>query len=211
MAATSPATPYQRPPESLDAPDPAAPGYLGTHSPSPPYEVGPAAEEGAHPPTSAGREPSDELHPVYKVPHLVGRLYTIVAEFEALFPGRKFTPDGHLVGSIGEVIAAHRYGLKLYPASTLAHDAVAPDGRNVEIKATQGRSVAMRAEPEHLIVLHLNKEGQATEVFNGPGFLAWERSGAMQTNGQRAISLFQLKKLMQEVPEAQRLPEREEA
>jgi hypothetical protein len=211
MATTAPATPYQIPPESLDAPDPAAPGYLGTHSPSPIYGVEPEAEEVAQPPTSEGREPSDEPHPIYKVPHLVSRLYTIVAEFETLFPGRKFTPDGHLVGSIGEVIAAHRYGLKLYPASTLAHDAAAPDGRNVEIKATQGLSVAMRAEPEHLIVLHLNKEGHATEVFNGPGVLAWERSGAMQRNGQRAISLFQLKKLMQEVPQVQRLPARDEA
>jgi hypothetical protein len=154
---------------------------------------------------------STEPHPVHLVPSLVGRLYAVVAELEALFPGRKFTPDGHLVGSIGEVVAAHRYGLKLYPASTLAHDAVAADGRSVEVKATQGVSVAMRAEPEHLIVLHLNKEGQATEVFNGPGSVAWARAGAMQKNGQRPISLFQLKKLMQELPQATRLAARNEA
>ena len=145
-------------------------------------------------------------HPIHQVPKLVGRLYAVVAELEALFPGRKFTPDGHLVGSIGEVIAAHRFELNLYPASTLAHDAVAKDGRRVEVKATQGQSVAMRAEPEHLIVLHLGKDGQALEVFNGPGSLAWARAGAMQKNGQRPISLFQLKKLMQDVPPGARLP-----
>jgi len=150
-------------------------------------------------------------HPVAQVPGLVNQLYALVAQFEALFPGRKFTPDGHLVGSIGEVVAAHRYGLRLYPASTLTHDAVAADGRRVEIKATQKLSVAMRAEPEHLIVLHLNKAGQATEVFNGPGSLAWARAGAMQKNGQRTISLFQLKKLMQEVPQAIQLPTSNEA
>ena len=41
-----------------------------------------------------------------EVPRLIGRLYDIVDRLEELFPGRKFTPDGHLVGSIGEVIAA---------------------------------------------------------------------------------------------------------
>ncbi len=36
-----------------------------------------------------------------EVPALLGNLYSIVARLEALFPGRKFTPDRHLVGSIG--------------------------------------------------------------------------------------------------------------
>ena len=45
---------------------------------------------------------TDLIHPVEKVPGLVGELYALVAQLEALFPGRRFTPDGHLVGSIGE-------------------------------------------------------------------------------------------------------------
>lgn len=151
---------------------------------------------------------TSRVAPVDQVPELVRRLYSLVAEFEALFPGRKFTPDGHLVGSIGEVIAAHRYGLALAPASSESHDGSATDGRLVEIKATQGNTVALRAEPEHLIVLHLNKEGQATEVFNGPGALVWTSCGAMQKNGQRPVSLSRLRKLMEQVPAGQRLPAR---
>ncbi len=50
-----------------------------------------------------------------EVPRLIGRLYDIVDRLEELFPGRKFTPDGHLVGSIGEVIAANLYDLELLP------------------------------------------------------------------------------------------------
>jgi hypothetical protein len=146
--------------------------------------------------------------PADKVPELVRRLYSLVAEFETLFPGRKFTPDGHLVGSIGEVIAAHRYEISLYPASSEAHDGSAQDGRQVEVKATQGDSVALRAEPQHLIVLHLNKEGQATEIFNGPGSLVWSNCGAMQKNGQRPVSLSKLRKLMAQVSASQRLPTR---
>ena len=38
----------------------------------------------------------------------VGKLYDLVGQLEHLFPSRSFTLDGHLVGSIGEVLAAER-------------------------------------------------------------------------------------------------------
>lgn len=145
-------------------------------------------------------------HPVERVPELVKRLYALVAEFEALFPGRAFTPDGHLVGSIGEVIAAHRYSLSLHVASQKMHDATAVGGCQVQVKITQGSGVALRAEPKHLIVLHLDRNGHATEVFNGPGGIVWTSCGAMQKNGQRPISLSKLRTLMQQVPVAQQVP-----
>lgn len=146
-------------------------------------------------------------HPIEEVPGLVGQLYYLVAQFEALFPGRRFTPDGHLVGSIGEVIAAHRYGLDLLPHSARGHDARSASGALVEIKATQGSSVALREEPAHLIVLHLSKSGEAVEVYNGPGGAVWRAAGAMQRNGQRSISLSKLRKLMGGVPDESRIPQ----
>lgn len=145
-------------------------------------------------------------NPVEEVPDLVARLYEIVAEFERLFPGRRFTPDGHLVGSIGEVVAAFRYGLNLRAHSAQGYDAVSSSGVRVEIKATQGKSVALREEPEHLIVLHLAKSGASSEVYNGPGAVVWSACGEMQRNGQRQVSLSKLRKLMAEVPIASRLP-----
>ena len=150
---------------------------------------------------------TDPRHPVEEVPGLVGQLYALVGQLEALFPGRRFTPDGHLVGSIGEVIAAHRYGLELLPHSAQGHDACSASGLLVEIKATQGSSVALRELPNHLIVLHLSKAGEATEVYNGPGAAVWDAAGAMQRNGQRPISLSKLRLLMAQVPEVLRLPQ----
>ena len=41
-----------------------------------------------------------------RIPELVSRLREVVTELENLFPGRRFPLDGHLVGSIGEVVAA---------------------------------------------------------------------------------------------------------
>lgn len=73
------------------------------------------------------------------VPRLTSQLYALVGELETPFPGRRLTPDGHLVGSLGEVIAAHPYGLKLLAHSTAGHDAVDEAGRRIEMKATQGK------------------------------------------------------------------------
>ena len=141
------------------------------------------------------------------VPDLVKKLYALVGEFEHRFPGRKFTPDGHLVGSIGEVVAASRYNLALLPASAEGHDARAANGCLVQIKATQGTGVALRSEPEHLIVLKILRDGTTQEIYNGPGKGVWNSCGAMQKNGQRPISLKRLQTIQDAVPPSQRLSE----
>lgn len=133
-----------------------------------------------------------------QIPQLVKRLYKIVSELETLFPGRKFTPDGHLVGSLGEVIAEHDYGLTLLESSTKTHDAK-KGNRLIQIKATQAKSVSMYGEPEHLLVLKLLKDGTAEEIYNGPGKKPWENAGKMQKNGQKKISFSRLLKLMESV------------
>lgn len=53
-------------------------------------------------------------------------LYAISRELEQLFPGRHYTPDGHMIGSIGEALAASWYGLELFTAGAETHDAKAP-------------------------------------------------------------------------------------
>lgn len=137
----------------------------------------------------------------------IREMFRISSDLEETFPGRKFTLDGHLVGSIGEVLAAYHYVLELLPASAQRHDAQAQDGRMVQIKATQGTGhVALRSEPEHLIVLLIHSEsGKAQEVYNGPGAPVWAACGRLASNGSRPIGLVRLKKLAAQVPENQRL------
>lgn len=156
-------------------------------------------------PRQRGRRMSEHVDWA-QVARYLDDLYTASDGLERMFPGRKFTLDGHLVGSIGEVVAAYIFDLDLNPASTLGHDARAPDGRNVEIKLTQGRSVAIRHEPEHLIVLHRPKGGRMRLVFNGPGALAWTAASTMQKNGTRPISLARLSQLAASVAVGERLP-----
>lgn len=51
-------------------------------------------------------------------------LYKITNELESWYPGRKFMVEGHLVGSIGEVIVMEQYGFALLRNSSEMYDAV---------------------------------------------------------------------------------------
>jgi hypothetical protein len=73
------------------------------------------------PEDSISKESSEAA--VHEVPALISELYRIVDRLEGLFPGRPFTVDGHLLGSIGEVLAAYRYNLDLKRPSTSGCDA----------------------------------------------------------------------------------------
>ncbi len=131
------------------------------------------------------------------LPEPVASIYKAAAALEAMYPGRKFTPDGHLVGSIGEVIAAEALGLTLYSMSRPGHDAYDANG-DVQIKMTAGTSVAMYAVCDRLVVLRVVSPEEAEIVYDGPGQPAWERAGKMGKNGQRAIALSRLRSIAAE-------------
>jgi hypothetical protein len=142
-----------------------------------------------------------------RFPILLRDLYRIVGELEAMFPGRHFTPDGHLVGSIGECLAAYHYGIELHSASHAGHDGTCA-GRDVQIKATQGKAVALRCEPSHLLVLLLGRDGGFEEIYNGPGAGVWDlvKHKPPPTNGQRQVGISKLRLLMKAVPQSERIP-----
>jgi len=141
-----------------------------------------------------------------RFPELIRELYKIVFELEEMFPGRPFTPDGHMVGSLAECFAEYYYGLNLYSCSHQGHDANL-DGCDVEIKATQRNRVALRSGPERLLVFKLFKDGSFEEIYNGPGAPVWAtlEGKAKPSNGQFQVGLAQLRQLMKVVPKDQRL------
>lgn len=143
-----------------------------------------------------------------KFRQLVKQLYATVNELETMFEGRHFTPDGHMVGSLGECLVADAYGLELKTASNKGYDAISPAGKEVEIKATQGKSVSFRSQPQHAIIIKILRDGTFEEIFNGPGALVWEQFAGkdMPSNGQYQISLSKLKVLSEQVSEADKVP-----
>lgn len=139
---------------------------------------------------------------IQEIPGLVGGIYGIVAELETMFPARKFTPDGIMVGSIGEVLAAYHYDLNLLPTGCATHDAKSRDGRCVQVKTTQRHSIDIRSMPEHLLVLRLEADGRCREFYNGPGALVWEKivqGRPLPKAGFYSMSLARLAKLQREV------------
>jgi hypothetical protein len=141
---------------------------------------------------------------------LVPELYEIVHRLETQFAefDRKFTLDGHLVGSIGEVIAAQSYELRLVPSGTKGHDALdLLHRKTIEIKTTQRSSVELReTRVDHLIVLKLRADGSAEEVFNGPWGRAQPAFGERGRNGTRRASIKKLFREQAEVAREDRLP-----
>jgi hypothetical protein len=121
----------------------------------------------------------------------VATIYRAVAELEAKYPGRKFTLDGHLVGSIGEVVAAEELGLSLYPMSRAGHDA----NGDVQIKMTAGNDVAMYATCARLVVLRIVSPEEAEIIYDGPGEPACAKAGKPRKNSQRIVSLSKLRTL----------------
>lgn len=139
--------------------------------------------------------------------NMINELYELTGRLEAMYPGRHFTPDGHLVGSIGEVFAAERYGISLFRAGYETHDGKAPDGRLVQIKATQRSAIGISSEPDYLLVLSIDDKGQLAEVYNGPGRPVWQLvSGRKRPKtGQYQVSLARLRRLNESVLPEERI------
>jgi len=138
------------------------------------------------------------------------QLFQIVEQLETEYAdyNRKFTIDGHLIGSIGEVLVAEAFDLELEKNSTPVIDARTKDGTNrtVQIKATQIDRVSFSSKhenedvPDQVIVISIDKTGNWKVEFNGPGKLIYENLGKPQKNGQSQISLTKLRRLMDDVP-----------
>ena len=125
-----------------------------------------------------------------------------------MFPGRPFTPDGHMVGSIGECLVSDAYDLELMPPSNKGFDAKTKDGKEVEIKATQSNSVAFRSNPEYAIVIKIHKDGTFSKIYNGRGSTIWDtfKNRKLPSNGQYQISLAKLKELSKKTPSEEKIP-----
>jgi len=75
---------------------------------------------------------------------LVAEIFMACARLSEI-TGRPVSPDGHLVGSIGEALAAELFDLELSSPSNEGFDAVDKEGRTVEIKTTARSEVAFSA------------------------------------------------------------------
>ncbi len=129
---------------------------------------------------------------------LIRQFYSLTSELDRLYPKRSFSPDGHVVETLCEALAAQKFDLELLPSSSKIHNARTRDKMMlVQIKSTQGETVVLRSDqiPQHLLVMKLSDEGVPELIFNGPGAMAYATSGKQPSNGQRTIRLNTLRKI----------------
>lgn len=87
---------------------------------------------------------------------------------------RSFSLDGRLVGDIGEVLVAVKYGLELYTENTAIYDGFEKTtGRKVQIKASfKNCSYFPFGEdktPDYFLSINILENGELEELYNGPG------------------------------------------
>ena len=110
------------------------------------------------------------------IPEALGQLLEIVKRLRDAYPEKRFTLDGRLVGDIGEILVAESYDLELSTNLQKHYDAFTSDGRQVQIKATMQQSLTFPADhvPDYYLGIAIHSDGSFSEVFNGPGSVAWQ-------------------------------------
>ena len=146
------------------------------------------------------------------IPEAVKQLLRIVSELQNAYPGKKFTLDGRLVGDLGEVLVEEAYDVRLIPNLQKHHDAIASDGRKVQIKATMQQVLTFPCAhiPEYYIGIRIHSDGSFEEVFNGPGSIAWEavKDRKLTKTNLHSISINRLAGLNEKVRDRDRIPPR---
>jgi hypothetical protein len=144
------------------------------------------------------------------IPEAVREMLSIVERLCTAYPKKKFTLDGRLVGDIGEALVQSAYALELFEDLKRFHDAESSDGRLVQIKATMKGSLTFPAGhiPDYYIGVQIHLDGTFTEVFNGPGAIAWEavKGRALPKTNLHSISISALRKLQSRVAVRDRIP-----
>ncbi len=127
--------------------------------------------------------------------------------------GRAFTLDGKLVGDIGEVLVAEKYGLTLLDENNNTHDATHPDGRNIQIKSSflNKSYFPTGIIPDYFIGIKINRDGSIEELFNGKGEFVYQNyivARGLKNNGQYLYTLSGniLKNLNEMAPIADKIP-----
>jgi hypothetical protein len=151
-----------------------------------------------------------------QVPVLLADLFRISEDLGKLFHDRSFTLDGHLVGSIGEVVARYIYDLVLAEGSTPQVDGRTRQGKTVQVKLTgpTGRAFGIRwnsaqnrPPPELLVCLKLTEKG-FEEIYAGRFPVELLAGRKEPSNGQLSVSVSKLQAMhVHEVPQRNLLTE----
>ncbi|MBU4298968.1 hypothetical protein KKB43_00595 [Patescibacteria group bacterium] len=130
-------------------------------------------------------------------------LYKSVFKLQSAFPGRKFTPDGRMVGDIGEAIAALEFGVILDKKIKKHWDGHRVDSmgieRKIQIKTTQKDETYLKKPPceGDLLIFKIFSNGKWRCCYDGPIVKVWRslKNKNLDNTGAKIITLEKLKVL----------------
>lgn len=141
----------------------------------------------------------------------IANLYNSVKKLRIAFPNKLFTPDGRMVGDIGEAIAAIDFGVKLDKKIRRHWDGEWVDKNNkshlVQVKTTQKESTYIKKPPEEgiFLVFKIFNDGNYRVVYNGSIMLVW-KNVKDQKNKEKSISVDRLKMLNNDPKSKNKIP-----
>ena len=131
----------------------------------------------------------------------IKHLYLSVKKLNSVFPDKPFTPDGRIIGDIGEVIASLKFNIVLDKKLREHWDGYRIDSlgkrHEVQIKATQKDETYLK-EPPHegdLIVFKIFNNGEWECCYKGKIIRVWNSLAKQKpvSNGAKFIKLAKLK------------------
>jgi hypothetical protein len=137
----------------------------------------------------------------------IAEIYKIADELGDAYGIGTCTPDGHLMGAIGQIAAKIGFGLE-FRSEEEEHNCTWSDGSrkiNVQVRCTGRGNIALRRKPEHLIALEITPKGRIRVLFNGPGELVWDRI-EHQKAAQKYASANLLRIAQKNVSQREQLP-----
>jgi len=137
----------------------------------------------------------------------ISAIYGIASELSKEFNITNCTPDGHLLGAIGQIAAKIAFGVR-FGSQTNEHNCTWSDGDSIldiQVRCTGRGSIALRKEPKYLIALEISEGGNIYLLYNGPGKYVWEMI-KHQKNNQKYASKIQLRDAQMEVDPNSQIP-----
>ena len=143
------------------------------------------------------REFKNKIASIYEIANELGREFNIP----------RCTPDGHLLGTIGQIAAKIAFGLQVGSDKKEHNCSWFDQNRfiNIQVRCTGRGSAAIRTEPEYLIALGISETGKIYLLYNGPGKYVWERI-KHQKQSRKYASKKQLTEAQYEVSPTIQIP-----
>ena len=86
------------------------------------------------------------------IKHVLSTLFSAQEALRALAPEFRWAGLGNLLGDYGEFVCIEHYGLEKAPAGANGYDAITPEGKRVQIKASHAANqIGFRGEADLML------------------------------------------------------------